>query len=383
MADETDWLHKAQRWLNEPALEDALATAELDAIIARSGANVAYLSGMRIPGTLGRHQDFVSSARPILVVWPRDADPTIIPSNLGQDLAEASSWIDDVRPYTEYVESAWDHCVERLEELGIDDGRIGVERPELNVDQWTHLEEALPEATLVDCSAELTAVRNVKTDREIEILRESVEIQDAAHLEVFETAKPGDTEKELHARLIESMIRRGAEWAHGLLQSDRTDVRYGGEGPTPIDKGTAFRTDYVSYYRGYAANLSRMAVAGQPTEEQRECYADVREIHRTLIDEKLRPGVPVESIWEFVRDEIQARGYSSVSGLAGHSTGAWWHQEEPIFRPGIDAELRSGMVVCLEPIVDGFWHLQDQLLITDDGAELLSDTFDTAELYQI
>ncbi|MEZ4570878.1 MAG: hypothetical protein R2849_11240 [Thermomicrobiales bacterium] len=46
-------------------------------------------------------------------------------------------------------------------------------------------------------------------------------------------------------------------------------------------------------------------------------------------------------------------------------------------------ELRPGMVVCLEPILDGFWHLQDEILITDNDPELLSTMFDTSRLYEM
>ena len=33
--------------------------------------------------------------------------------------------------------------------------------------------------------------------------------------------------------------------------------------------------------------------------------------------------------------------------------------------PNESGALEPGMVVCLEPVVDGFWHLQDELLITE------------------
>jgi hypothetical protein len=39
------------------------------------------------------------------------------------------------------------------------------------------------------------------------------------------------------------------------------------------------------------------------------------------------------------------------------------------------------MVVCLEPILDGYWHLQDEVLIGDAGPTLLSDRFDTDALF--
>lgn len=40
------------------------------------------------------------------------------------------------------------------------------------------------------------------------------------------------------------------------------------------------------------------------------------------------------------------------------------------------------MVIALEPFVDP-WHLQDMFLVTDDGAQLLSDRFNTENLFVI
>jgi Xaa-Pro aminopeptidase len=212
-------------------------------------------------------------------------------------------------------------------------------------------------------------------------MQDAVTEQDQAHIEVFGNASPGDTEKELHARMIEYMIREGAEWAHGMLQSNNQMIKYGGEGPIPITSGDLVKTDYVSYHRGYAANLSRMFVMGRPSNAQRETYAELFSIHQELIQGTMHPGVEAQTVWMTLRDKFQEHGYYSVGGLAGHSTGVWWHQEEPIFRPGETTTLTPGMVVCLEPILDGYWHLQDQILITEDGPEILSDTFNRGELF--
>ena len=92
---------------NAAALRDAIAAAQFDALVARSGRNVAYLSGMRFPGTLGRLQDFAHSPRAALLVWPAVGEPTLIASQIAAALAQRSSWLADVRPYAEYVESPY------------------------------------------------------------------------------------------------------------------------------------------------------------------------------------------------------------------------------------------------------------------------------------
>ena len=353
----------------------------LDAVIARSGRNVAYLAGMRFPGTLGRLQDFAHAPRAVLAVMPRDADGTLVASNIAAGLARRTTWLEDIRTYTEYSQSPFEVAAQALADRGLAAGRIGVERREIGVQQWDDLVASLPGAELVDCTDALEAVRNVKTPAELELLRNAARIQDEAHLEVFGSARPGETERTLHARMIGAMLRLGAESAHGMLQSSKTPMTYGGEGDVPIEAGDAVRTDYVCYVEGYAANLSRMAVMGAPTAEQEQMYGLVRDVHRATIATVLRPGVAARDVYAFVRDRFVAAGFPKVSGLVGHSIGVWWHQEEPMLVPSESRELRPNMVVCLEPILDGFWHLQDEILITDGEPELLSHLFNTDSVF--
>ena len=64
--------------------------------------------------------------------------------------------------------------------------------------------------------------------------------------------------------------------------------------------------------------------------------------------------------------------------LAGHSVGAWWHQQEPVISRGNSRRLEEGMVIAMEPHVN-HWHIQDMILISQTGPNLLSDCFPTEE----
>jgi Xaa-Pro aminopeptidase len=366
---------------NQTELTRAFAEQNLDAIVARSGRNVAYLSGMNFPGTLGRLQDFANAPRAALVLWPRHGEPALFVSNIARGLAERLSWIEDIRSYTDYVDSPYATVARDLRSRGLDKGRIGVERREFGVDNWQAFAAELPDAELVDVTDLLEGVRNIKTEAEIALMRSAVEIQGEAHLDVFRTARRGDTEKKLHTRMITAMLRLGAESAHGMLQASTNPITYGGESPVPIDRGVVVRTDYVCYYHGYPANLSRMAVMGTPSAEQEARYQTLLTVHRATIDQMLRPGVAASAVWEFVRERFADAGFDWNVGLVGHSTGVWWHQEEPMLVPNESRLLRAGMVVCLEPILEGFWHLQDQILITESDPVILSDRFGIDQLF--
>ncbi len=360
-----------------------LEREQIDALIVRSGRNVAYLSGMTFPGTLGRLQDFTYAPRAILVIWPAAGEPALIASGIAAGLARHRSWIEDIHTYQEYVESPYSMAARSLRELGLERSRIGVERRELGATHWQELVAALPDAEFVDSTDLLEGVRNIKTSVEIERILRAIEIQDQAHHDIFSTARPGDSERLLHARMIARMLELGVDSAHGMLQASTTPVTYGGEGNVPIHPGVAVRTDYVCYYKGYAANLSRMAVMGPASSGQRERYQTLRDIHLRTAEAMLRPGVTADDVYQYGKDLLTQARSTTVSGLIGHSVGIWWHQEEPMLAPGELRELRAGMVVCLEPILDGFWHLQDQFLITQTGSELLSKGFDTSKIFEM
>ena len=367
---------------DESRLEQVFSDG-LDALVARSGENVSYLSGLRFPGTLGRLQDFAHSPRGAIVIRFPGGSTTLIVSRIAAPLAQRTSWLDDVREFTEYKDDPFRLVAATLRERGLADGRIGIERRLLTVPQSETLVEELPGAEFVDCSDRLMRVRNVKTPAEVALMRAAAHAQDEAHLDVFESARPGDTERELHARMLHALALHGAESAHGMMQSSRNPVTYGGEGDVQVEFGDAVRTDYVSYHEGYAANLSRMAVMGTPAAEHEEMYDLLLSVHRDTIASMLRPAVKAADVYEFVRGRFVDAGFPSVAPLVGHGIGLWWHQEEPMFIPVESRTLEPGMVVCLEPILDGYWHVQDELLITDTGCELVSDRFRTDELFQM
>jgi Xaa-Pro aminopeptidase len=63
-----------------------------------------------------------------------------------------------------------------------------------------------------------------------------------------------------------------------------------------------------------------------------------------------------------------------------NSVGCWWHRQEPIIRRGNPWRLEQGVVIAKEPHVN-HWHIQDLFLITADGPKIISNKFNTDELF--
>jgi Xaa-Pro aminopeptidase len=130
---------------------------------------------------------------------------------------------------------------------------------------------------------------------------------------------------------------------------------------------------------GYPGHQSRCAVVGKPTAEQRQQYRVVRDIYRASADQ-CRVGKTADEIYRNVVDRFSAAGMQYTTLLAGHSVGCWWHQQEPVIARGNLRRLEDGMVIAMEPHIN-HWHIQDMFIVREQGPELLSDKFNTDELF--
>ena len=124
----------------------------------------------------------------------------------------------------------------------------------------------------MDSTELMDRVRWIKTPEEVAALEAGARLLDEAYLKVLPIVRPGDTERLVHSRIIESCLRRGANWAHGILNSSRNTVSYGGESDMAFDAGDIIRNDYVSYLNGYPGHQSRSVCVGKPSDEQLKMY---------------------------------------------------------------------------------------------------------------
>ena len=176
-------------------------------------------------------------------------------------------------------------------------------------------------------------------------------------LEVFPTIRAGDLERQVHARLVESCLRHGFGWVHGILNSSSNHVMYGGESDLLFRQGDFVRNDYVAYLNGYAGHQSRLAILGEPSSAQRKGYDLTLDVHRKTI-ERCHAGVTAGEIYAFVVDAFKKEGIDYTASLVGHGMGPWFHQQEPVLRKNSDIILEDGMVLAVEPQRQ-HWHIQD------------------------
>ena len=247
---------------------------------------------------------------------------------------------------------------------------------------------------VIDGQEPINRARLVKTPDEIVALREAVAVCEAGMQRMDAAREPGITEMALWALLHQTNIERGGEWIHTrlLTSGPRTNPWYQEASARPIEKGDiiAFDSDLIGPH-GYSADISRSWVAGdgKASDDQRRLYALAYEqIQRNVA--LFRPGVSFRDISLAAFDLPEPFDEQAIPCVA-HGIGLF--NEYPLIMHdrywatgGYDDEVREGMVFCVESYVadpagtEGV-KLEEQVLVTKDGPELLSSyPFETSML---
>ena len=239
---------------------------------------------------------------------------------------------------------------------------------------------------IVDGQEVVHMARLIKTLEEIYAIREAVDVCQTGIRRMRDATRPEMTEQEIWAILHQTNIERGGEWIETRLLSSgpRTNPWYQEASNRRVEAGDmiSLDSDLVGPH-GYSADISRSWTVGdnRATDEQRRLYSVAHEqVSRN--SELFQPG---RSFFEIADMAWRLpEPYSSLEQPAiAHGIGLC--NEFPLImhsnyirQLGHDGIVETGMVMCVESYVgatDGHEgvKLEQQVLVTESGCELLSD----------
>ena len=370
-----------EKLMNVAEFQRTLGESGFDAVVATSQPNVFYTSGayfitqISIPDRLA------------MTVLPTSGDDALLVCNIEESLARQESWIEDVRSYVEFAETPMHLLAEVLKEKGLAQGHIGIEGRRLGAAYYQELSQALPKARLGVCDWLFDHVRSIKTEGEIQRFAEAGRATERAIADAFRGAKVGDSERDLLRTIRENAGVYGAtDIVFGILGV--ADQSYEAHPPArerPIERGDLVRVDFGASWDGYGSDVARMAVVGEASSVQADTYKKVREVERGAI-EFMRPGVRARDVYDCVVEGYAKFGIEYPGPHCGHGFGFETH-ETPMLQPYNEEELRLNMLLCIEPVhfdkEVGGYQLEDLVLITETGSEILTNHEDTEELFVI
>lgn len=225
---------------------------------------------------------------------------------------------------------------------------------------------------------------SIKSEREIELMRESGRLLAIVHEELEKFVRPGITTLDIDRKGEEIIRSFGCipsflnynGYPASICVSVNDEVVHG----IPSKKRVLAEGDIVSLdagliYKGYHSDAARTWALGEVTPEA----ARLIEVTRQSFFEGIkyaRAGNHLNDISAAIQKYVEANGFSVVRDLVGHGIGTHLHEDPQIpnfasKRRGI--KLEPGMTLAIEPMVnagryDVWWLEDDWTVATEDGS---------------
>ncbi len=244
----------------------------------------------------------------------------------------------------------------------------------------------------------LYELRAIKSDAELQLMKEAVRITRSGFLRLLRFVTPGVHEYEIEAELAHEFIRQragGFAYPPIIASGANACVLHYTTNHSQCQDGDLLLLDVAASYAHYNADLTRtLPVNGRFTERQRAVYDAVLRIFRACC-RLLQPGVLIreyqEKVGQLVTDELLTLGLLDAKDVAAqdpekplykkyfmhgtsHHLGLDVHDVPPAWQP-----VQSGMVFTVEPGLylreEGLGiRLENDLLIGANGnTDLMAD----------
>jgi len=352
----------------------------LDALIILSPENVSYSIGCVIPST------FFVRRRHAISVIPLNEASTLITADMEEEHARKFSSIRDIRSYSEFSVDPIDLLADVIKEKKLANGRIGTEFRYFPASDFSKLRTRLPEAEFVECDDYLEELYSVKTEKEVGLLRKVAFAAENAINEGFETIKAGMSEHELARIMINRFYKDGGDGLRILTvgSGERSSLPNVGASDKIIKKGDLIRVDFLGLKEYYMSDVCRTAVVGKPNAKQRETWNKLIKTEKAILD-IIRPGVKACDVYNLYLRTWKEFRFKPVR-FVGHGLGLSAH-ERPFLSDFDKLKLQNGMILCVEPLLlipgYGGYHIEDEILVTKDGSEIITNRMDTSNLFEI
>jgi Xaa-Pro aminopeptidase len=357
-------------------LQDHMKTEQLDGLLLTTPADIFYVTGF-----LTRFWE--SPARPWFILIPATGRPIAVIPSIGAALM-GQSWLDDIRtwdapdPTDDGVSLLVDAITETIPKQGSLGVPMGLETHlRMPLADFERVRNAIKPRNIVDATATVQRVREIKSEAEIAKVRVTCEIADRVFARVPEFAANGRPLDQVFRDFQIALLQEGADWvsyvAGGAGQGGYGDV-ISPATAQPLAKGDVLMLDTGAVKDGYFCDFDRNYSVGQPSSAVQRAQ-DALFMATELALNTLRPGMTAADLYGIMTKALSAAGETVGGGRFGHGLGITL-TEWPSFTAKDTTPLREGMVLTLEPGVEvsagKFLVHEENIVLRANGPELLS-----------
>ena len=206
----------------------------------------------------------------------------------------------------------------------------------------------------------------LKTDEEVELLREANLLVGKTLAELVKIIKPGVTTRQLDV-LAETFIRdHGAEptfknfpnpygepFPASICTSVNEQVVHGIPNDVPLKDGDIVSIDCGTKLNGFCGDSCYTFAVGEVSDEIKELLKTTKEALYKGIEQAV-VGHRLGDISYAVQNHCESHGYGVVREFVGHGIGKEMHEDPQVpnyGRRGNGTKLKAGMCIAIEPMV--------------------------------
>lgn len=334
------------------------------------------------------------------LILTRTGERIAIVGRFESETAERTMAYDQVIPYDEAFRPILLETLERLSpnKIAINYSENDPVADGLSLGMFrilrTYLQDTPFENSLVSAEELIGALRGRKTPEEIARIWAAVEITGDIYQATFEQLRPGMSEREIasfmHMQLKERDLGSAWDLDHCPTVNAGPDSPVGHVGPTDlqVQGGHLVHFDFGVQQNDYCSDIQRVVYMLK----EGECEAPAQvvrgfEIVMSAIQNavsEMQPGVTGLEIDNIARGVITEAGFPEYKYATGHQLGRAAHDGGSVLGPlweryenSPHRKLEAGQIFTVEPGLAlpgyGYIGLEEDVLITDEGAEYLGE----------
>ena len=341
----------------------------LDAILLCTEAEVRYYTGFR-------SLFWQSPTRPWFVIIPKSGKPIAVIPEIGRDLMERT-WVDEIITWPSPRRE--DDGVSLLVKVLKGSNKIGLLKGEeaslrMPLNDFETLNSKI-NGSFIDCSDLVKEVRLVKSEVEINIIRQVCSIAscafDRAH-QLFHIGQPLDQAfRDFKIALLEAGAEEVPYLVGGAGQDGYSDV-ISPPSNQLLKNGDILMLDTGSSLKGYFCDFDRNWAIGKASNLAKTAYSKLYNATEVAL-KKIRPGMTCAQVFSLINSSL-GEGDSDI-GRMGHGLGIQL-TEYPSLMLNDKTVLRENMVMTIEPSLsygDGLMMVHEENICIRDGKpELLT-----------
>ena len=257
------------------------------------------------------------------------------------------------------------------EKKGATIGLVG--RSYIPVNFYEVLNKQLSGATFIDATEQIDQIKVIKSHEEIELIKQTAQLQDAAMEHVKKAIRPGRRDFEIYADALHFTALNGSERQLILVSSGPQGIPVPFQ-PRHFQNRVMKKGDQVSVLLevngpgGFYAELGRIFSIGRPPQELQDAFGVSLEAQKLSL-ESLKPGADPKELWNANNEFMEKNGYFPERRLYAHGQG-YDLVERPLIRYDEPMKIKAGMNLTIHPTAtnERAWAgVTDNYLVTKNG----------------